>query len=331
MQFYITTLLVYAGVDALACWALNLQFGFTGLLNFAFILFQSVGAYTAAVLTLGPDTGNGGFQHYIIGANLPFPLPIVIAGVVGAALSLVVGLVALRRLRSDYQAVAMLVISIIASSVAVNAVGLFNGGAGLALIPLPLDTVLHLSLIGYQWFYVGMTAVICLFAFFFVHRLTSSPFGRALRALRDNEAAASALGKNVTLYRMLAFCTGGALAAVSGALLVEFIGTWAPQAWLYPETFVFMAAVIIGGRGNNVGAFVGALLVPVGFGEATRFIPAFGQPGLVEALQWIAIALLIIVFLWFRPQGLVPERPQDLTGKARPFWRRFPLPANRSR
>ncbi len=312
MQFYITTLLVYAGVDALACWALNLQFGFTGLLNFAFILFQSVGAYTAAVLTLGPDSGNGGFQHYIIGATLPFPLPIIIAAVVGAALSLVVGLVALRRLRSDYQAVVMLILSIMASYIVVNDIALFNGSAGLALVPEPLSEQLQLSLIGYQWFYVGLTAVVCLIAYVFLHRLTHSPFGRALRALRDNEAAAMALGKNVTSFRLLAFCTGGAMAAVSGALLVQFIGAWAPQAWLYPETFVFMAAVIIGGRANNLGALVGALLVPVGFSEATRFIPTFGPPGLVEALQWIVIGLLIIGFLWFRPQGLFPERPQNL-------------------
>ena len=316
LQFYLTTLLVYGGVDVLACWALNLQFGFTGLLNFAFILFQSVGAYTAAVLTLGPQSGNGGFQHYIIGATLPFPLPMIIAGLVGAVLSLVVGVIALRRLRSDYQAVVMLVVSIMASYVVVNDIALFNGSAGVALVPEPLADRLNLSMIGYQWFYVGITLLICLICYFFLHRLTRSPFGRALRALRDNEAAAMSLGKNVTSFRLLAFCTGGALAALSGALLVQFIGTWAPQAWLYPETFVFMAAVIIGGRANNVGALVGALLVPVGFNEATRFIPQFGPPGLVEALQWIAIGLLIIGFLWFRPQGIIPERPQNLIGAA---------------
>ena len=84
-QFYISTLLVYAGVDVLAAWGMNLQFGVAGLLSFCFIIFQAAGAYTAAVLTLGPDTGNGAFQHYIFGMTLPFPLPLLAAAVWGAA------------------------------------------------------------------------------------------------------------------------------------------------------------------------------------------------------------------------------------------------------
>ena len=101
-QYYITTLLVYAGVDIVACWALNLQFGVAGIINFAYIAFVGVGAYTAAVLSLGPDHRDN-FQHYVFGANLPFPLPILAAGAVSGLLSLVVGVISLRRLRSDYQ------------------------------------------------------------------------------------------------------------------------------------------------------------------------------------------------------------------------------------
>ena len=108
VQFYVTILLIYLGVDAMACLALNLQFGVTGLVNFGFILFQAAGAYTAAVLTLGPSSANGGYQQYIGGASLPFPLPILAAAIVGALLSLLVGLVGLRRLRTDYQAIVLL-------------------------------------------------------------------------------------------------------------------------------------------------------------------------------------------------------------------------------
>ena len=106
------------------------------------------------------------------------------------------------------------------------------------------------------------------------------------------------------------------IAGFSGAILVGFITLWAPSVWLYPETIILFAAVIVGGRGNNVGAIVGALLVPVGFEEVTRFIPnqftlgplsVTPQVGLVPALQWVAIGLLIIAFLWFRPEGVSPE------------------------
>jgi len=310
LQFYISTLLIYAGVDILAAWGLNLQFGVAGLLSFAFIVFQAVGAYTAAVLALGPDTQSGGFQHYVGGFGLPFPIPILAAGAAGGLLSVPIGLVTLRRLRSDYQAVVLLVISIIATIFVTNAVRLFNGAAGLALVPEPLSDQFGVDPLTYQWIYVVYTAVICVIGFFVVQRISHSPLGRAMRAMRDNELAASVLGKNVIQLRLLAFAIGGVMAGISGGILVQFIGTWAPGAWTYAETFVFFAAIIIGGRGNNLGVVVGVLLVPVGFLEATRFLPSIGRVGLTDALSWIVIGLLLLGFLWFRPQGVVPEHKQ---------------------
>jgi branched-chain amino acid transport system permease protein len=308
VQFYATTLLVYAGVWTLGGWGLNLQFGTAGLLSFAFIVFQAAGAYTAGVLALGPQTDNGGFQQYIGGYALPFPIPLLGAIAAGALIAVPIGLVALRRLRSDYQAVSLLVISIIASNVASNEPRLFNGAAGISLVPHPLYDWLGVDLLTYQWIYVGFVLVLCLIAAFVIHRVTRSPLGRAMRAMRDNEHAAAALAKNITALRLLAFAVGGALGAASGAVLVLFIGTWAPSAWLYPETFVFLSAIIIGGSNNMLGVVIGVLLVPIGFAESTRFLPDVGHPGLIDALQWIAIGFLFLIFLWFRPQGILPER-----------------------
>jgi len=309
-QFYISTVLIYLGVDVIACWGLNLQFGVAGLVNFAFIVFQAAGAYTAAVLTLGPATPVrlGGFQQYVGGAHWPFPLPVLAAGLVGGVLAALVGSFAIRRLRSDYEAMVMLVVSLIATSVATNQVGLVNGPNGLAVIPKPLATMVDLSPIDYQWLFVGVTAVICVCVYWLVHIVTSSPLGRTLRAVRDNEAAAAALGKNVTGLRMLAFVLGGVIAGISGAVLVEFISAWSPGSWLYPETFIYFTAVIVGGRGNNLGVMVGALLVPVAFLEATKFLPQFGPAGLTAALQWIVVGTLALLFLWFWPRGVIPER-----------------------
>ena len=306
-QFYFSTLLIYLAVDVMAVWGLNLQFGVAGISSFAFIVFQAAGAYTASVLTLGPST-NASFQQYIGGANLPFPLPVIAAGLVGGLLAGLVGLVGIRRLRTDYQAMVMLVISLTATYLADNQTNVVNGPAGLSLVPKPLEGGLGLSTISYQWFYVGLAAAFCVIIYGFVRRYTNSPLGRATRAVRDNEQAAAALGKNVFRLRMIAFVAGGVIAGISGAVFVEFIGAWSPGSWLYPETFVFFTAILVGGTGNNVGVAVGALLVPIGFLESTRFLPNIGYPGFVDALQWIAVGVLALVFLWFWPRGVIPER-----------------------
>lgn len=306
--FYATTLLVYLGVDILAVWGLNLQYGVSGVYNFGFVVFQAVGAYVAAVLTLGPSSGNGGFQSYIVGASIPFPIPILAAGVVSGLLALVVGGIALRRLRTDYQAMVFLVLSVSATLFVTNDTGLFNGPAGLSLIPQPLSSWVNPNSINWQWLYVGVTAVFCVIVYVFVHRVTASPLGRTLRAIRDNEDAARALGKDVMRMRLFIFVMGNAIAGISGAVLVEFIGAWSPGSWLYVETFVFFTAIIVGGTGNNAGVMLGALLVPVAFNELTRYLPQFGRPGLIDALQWIMIGLLALGFLWFWPRGVIPER-----------------------
>jgi branched-chain amino acid transport system permease protein len=313
MQFYVSTLLIYLFIDIIGVLGLNLQFGVAGIINFAYIAFVAVGAYTAAVLSLGPDYPEN-FQHYVFGASLPFPLPILAAGAASGVLSLAVGLISLRRLRTDYQAMVMLVLSLIATLVASNALWLVNGPAGLATVPQPLFDQLGLSPLEYQWVYAGWAGFLTALTFLFVRGITNSPLGRALRAMRDNDRAAAALGKSVTRLRLMIFVVGGVIAGISGAVFVEFIQAWSPGSWLYQETFVFFAAILVGGAANNVGVMVGTLLVPVGFLEATRFLPNVFYNGFIEAMQWVCVGLLILLFLWFRPNGIFPEKP----GRFRP-------------
>jgi branched-chain amino acid transport system permease protein len=318
MTYYLTTLLIYAAVDIMACLAISLQFGVSGIVNFSFIIFQAAGAYTAAVLSLPPDSANGGFQTYILGLNLPFPLPWIGATVVGALIALPVGLVVLRRLRSDYQAIAMLVLSVIASLVVTNTPRFLDGAAGLSLVPQPLSNSFDPYSSTYLWAYVAGSLLLTVFVFLLAQRIINSPYGRSLRALREHELAADALGKNSKALKMTVFVVGGAIAGLSGAILIGFITTWAPSTWLYPETLILFAAVIVGGRGNNYGAVLGAMLVPVGFEEATRYIPPFGPPGLVPAFEWVCIAGLILGFLWFRPRGVLPERRRRFAPRVTP-------------
>jgi branched-chain amino acid transport system permease protein len=108
---------------------------------------------------------------------------------------------------------------------------------------------------------------------------------------------------------------GGGLAGLSGALLVQFIGSWAPGGWGYGETVLYFAVIIIGGRANNAGVALGVALVWTAFQESVRFLPSFGSVGgLADALPKISVGLMILAFLWFRPQGLIPERRRKLAG-----------------
>ena len=232
----------------------------------------------------------------------------------GVILAFFCAAVVLPRLRGDYEAMAFLVISLIVAGIATNQVGLVNGANGLYSIPQPLSGALNLPTIQYNWFYVGLTAVFCLLAWFVTRRITTSPMGRLLRAVRENEQAARALGKDATRARMFAFLVGGGLGGLSGAVLVGFITAWAPASWGYAETFVYITAVVVGGFGNDIGILVGVLLVPILFGELVRFLPAFGQASWVQAAQLMAYGLLTLLFLWFRPQGLVPERRPRYAG-----------------
>ncbi|HLJ02901.1 MAG TPA: ATP-binding cassette domain-containing protein, partial [Solirubrobacteraceae bacterium] len=315
MVYYITTILVYAGVDAIACLGLSQQFGIAGVTNFGFIIFQAAGAYAAAVLSLPPDSSNGGFQTYIGGLNLPFPLPWIGAAIVGGLISVPFVAILGKRLRGDFAAVGLLVTAVMFNLLATNYQPLVNGAAGLSLIPSPLQSDFNPQSTGYQWGYGVVALGLALATYLFVSRLTNSPYGRALRAMRDNDAVADALGKDLRSLRLSSLVLGGAIAGLSGGVLVGFINLWDPQAWGYAETVVLFAAVIIGGLGNHRGAMIGAVVVPVAFEEATRYIPDVpGHPGLVPALQWVVIGLLIVLFLWFRPQGILPERRRVILG-----------------
>jgi branched-chain amino acid transport system permease protein len=309
VSYYLSTVAIYFGVDLLAAWGLNMQFGWAGIPNFAFIIFQAVGAYVTAVLTLGPDTGANAYQHYVLGMQLPFPVPLLAAAAAGGVLSLVIGIIAMARLRRDYQAAVFLLIALIATQVISGDVGLVNGSNGLAGVPQPLAGPLSsLSLSQYQWAYAGFVAVVCVVTLMFLRRLGRSGWQRALRASRDDEAAASALGLNVAALRLQVFVLGGAIAGLSGGLLVSFITAWSPGGWGYAETFAILTGIILGGVANNWGIFLGTFLVQIVFVEVPSFLPEFGYPGLIDKLEWILIGFMWLAVLLLRPRGIIPER-----------------------
>jgi branched-chain amino acid transport system permease protein len=190
MQAFVSISLVYLGIYALSAWSLNLQYGYAGIINFGWIVFQAIGAYIAGVTALGSSSGS--FQTYILGARLPFPFPLLMGTLAGGALALVLGaLILTRRIRSDFQAVILLVVSIIAAQVVIATPSIFDGSNGLSNIPKPFNGALHLSDQGYQWFYVGWMAVLCIIVFAGLQWLCRTSWGRALRAVREDETLAA--------------------------------------------------------------------------------------------------------------------------------------------
>ena len=314
-MYYATIILVYIGTDLISAWGLNLEFGVTGVPNLAYIVFVAAGAYTYAVLTVGPASQFGNAEQYIIGGHLPAIPALLIAVFVAGVLGVLVGLTGLRRLRLDYQALALLIISFVATGIVSADTGIFNGVDGMSLIPNPLGTTANVST--QSWEYVAVVVVLCVLTLLLTRRLSEGPIGRALRAVREDEDAAQAIGKGIVQLRLLVQGVGAALAGLSGALLAGFIGGWSPSAWAYVETLALLTGIIVGGRGSNRGTFVGTVLVLGGFLQGVQYLPQLpGRPGLADDLGWIIVGGLTITFLFLRPQGLLPERRPKLAGQA---------------
>jgi ABC-type branched-subunit amino acid transport system permease subunit len=312
LLFYAFTLLFFFAAYCVLGWGLNLQFGEAGILNFAYIGFVAIGAYVTGVTSMGrPVPGSG--QAYMFGASLAFPLNLLLGGLASCALALLVAFVAFRRVRSDYLAMVLISLSLVLYDVINNYVPLFGGADGLSAVPMPLSDVLNLDANSFLVFFAVLSVAIAGVMWLVMSRITRSPLGRTLRAIRDDPDVVRALGKNVFRYQLTAMLIGAFYAGIGGGLIIEFSSSFNTSAWLPPETFLIFAALIIGGLRNNSGVVVGALIVPVLFTQLPRFLPDIpGHPGLILSLDGVAIGLLLIATLWFRPQGIVPERPRKL-------------------
>ncbi|NEN04704.1 branched-chain amino acid ABC transporter permease [Diaminobutyricibacter tongyongensis] len=308
LVYYLFTLIFFVLAYCILGWGLNLQFGEGGILNFAYIGFVAIGAYVTGVTSMGqPQPGSS--QKWILGWTLPFPVGLILGALASCAFAVLVGAIAFRRLRTDYLAMVLISMSLVLYDIINNFVPLFNGADGLTNVPEPFADVMGLDTNTFVPFFTAVAAVIALIMWWLMSRITRSPLGRTLRAIRDDPDSAQALGKNVFKYQMTAMLVGSFYAGIGGGLLIEFSGAFNTSAWLPGETFLIFAAVIVGGIGNNKGMILGALIVPVLFTQLPKFIPDVpGHPGLVLNIAAIAIGVLLMVTLWFRPQGVIPEK-----------------------
>src|ERR1035438_8446723 len=201
MNFYLINLLIYAAVDVMACLGLSQQFGVAGVTNFGFIIFQATGGYTAAILAMPHDSANGGFQSYIGGWGLPFPLPWIGAAVVGGVIALPFTFLVGGRLPGDCAAGGLLVPAVLLNLLVTNFRPLLNGDAGLSIIPAPLQGEFNPQSASYEWGFTAVALVLAVAVYLFLRRITESPYGRSDRAMRDNDIVADSLGKNLLSLR----------------------------------------------------------------------------------------------------------------------------------
>jgi branched-chain amino acid transport system permease protein len=307
---YLIFFLSLAGIYAVLTLGLNVQWGFTGETNIGVAAFFAVGAYTTAILTTPPH------GSYLGGFNLPFAAAVVGTVIICGILAFLVGLLTLK-LRGDYLAIATIGIAETFRLFLTNADKVTDGVRGIAGIPRPLSHVSPgTSGLFFLLLVVGFVAAI----YFALNRLYRSPWVRVLRAIRANEDAVLASGKNVLRYRIESFVVGSIIMSLAGVLYATFTRFVSPEAFdpIY-GTFLVWVMLIAGGSGNNLGAILGALVIWVlwsGTDFLTSMLPA-GWDTRGSALRVFLIGLLLEVILILRPQGIIPERPPRLAGGAR--------------
>ena len=283
MDYFLHVMFLAAVYTTLAV-SLDLLAGQTGLLSIAQAAFYGLGGYTSALLAV------------LSGA--PFLLGVLAGVAVAALISLIVSVPSMR-LHDDYFVVATFGFQMIVFSIFNNWTELTRGPLGISGIPQPVIFGWHVD--SHTDFLI-LASVLAAFAYSIVCRIISSPFGRVLHAIREDELFAKAQGKNTLYFKVTAFAVSAALASIAGSLYAHYITYIDPTSFTVMESILIISMVIIGGAGSTWGPLVGAVVL-VTLPEALRFI---GLPsGMAANLRQIIYGSLLVIMMMFRPRGLV--------------------------
>jgi neutral amino acid transport system permease protein len=377
MVSYLVSLVIFTAIYAIFSLGLNLQWGFTGLINFGHVAFMTVGAYATVLLS------NGG---------VPLVLAALIGGGLAAFLGLLIGFSTLR-LREDYLAIVTIGVSEVIRLIALNEEWLTRGAFGIQRFPLPLEnfrptlfsryvmigiltaiaipafwqlwkwakrrlqkvgTLLDAGLILTAvcaaltlWLYgvcaialynfsdnpsrnglMLVSLIVLALVFWRLEWLVQSPWGRILKAIREDEEVAKALGKNVFWYKLQSLMLGGFIAGIAGALFAWQLSTVYPDNFLPLLTFNAWTIVVLGGAGNNVGTILGSVIFWA-YLTITRYLPDLLKvihgvipvvPPTVDdarlgAFRIMLIGLILIVLMMARPQGILGKKEELTLGR----------------
>jgi len=303
---YLVSILTEGAIFGIMALGLNVIWGWSGDFDLAYYGYVALGAYMTLVLTIGQPTPPA---EYILGLELPYLVALLGAVVSSALMGLIVGLIALRHLRGIYFSIVTLGAVYVLYVMAGQYVPLFDGYNGLSGLFNPMGDALGLDFQSYQYFFLGFCAFIIILVFIFMARVSGSRFGLALRSLREDERAAAAFGRDIYRLKLKAYVLGAAFGGLAGGLFAAYLSAFNPSAWSPIEAIILYSAILVGGKGNIKGVVLGVVVMIVLIQESTRFLPDVpGFPNVVPALREIVIGTVLVLFLRFRPQGLLPER-----------------------
>ncbi len=281
IEAYFIHLLILIGIYVILAISLQLSVGFTGLLNLGHIAFYAIGAYTSALLAL---------------AGFPFWFCFLFAGIVAALFGFLLSILT-NRLKGDYFALATLGFSFVIYAVALNWATLTRGPLGLPGIPKPV-------LFGFEFSgnlsFLILTFIIALISYLVIKKIISSPFGKVLEAIRDDELATKVLGKNTFKMKSYVLGISAFFAGIAGSLYAYYITFIDPSSFTLLQLIPVLCIVIIGGLASLKGTVI-ATIILVLLPEPLRFI---GFPSsIVGPARQIIYALLLLLILIYKPKG----------------------------
>lgn len=288
MEGYVITIGITILIYMLMAGGLALQYGFTGLSNFGLVGFVAIGAYTSSILAI---------------KGVPIPLSLIAATGLATLCAYPIGIIALR-LGGNYLAIVTLGFSEAVRMTLQTEEWLTRGMHGLTKIPRLFSGWVEPSRI--DLCILLLLLAINIIAFLAFRKLVKSPFGRAIEAIRDNETAARALGKDTAQFKTRSLMLGAACAGLAGGLQAHYLTFISPEQYVPLVTFYVWTALVLGGADTMKGVIVGTCIL-VGFLEGSRFIGDFvggiSEVKLASVRIWM-IGMALICVVLYRPQGL---------------------------
>ena len=331
----IIALLTFFGISALMALSLNLEYGIAGIPNFGQALFVSIGAYTAGwtytrllpwlagkplLSPCGSPLGKALQTRSVIMRDLPgigltnFVITLLIAALIGGIVGYLASYPALRLRQEWYLGLVLLVGSEIVRIIVRGYQPLICGNNGLSGIAQPFHWIHNATLSSLC--FAALVLVTAGLVYVYCERLVRSPYGRLLKAIRENDPIATSLGKNVARSRGQVMFIGSAIAAIAGVFFVVNSGYASANDYVVGLTLDMWVMVVLGGLGNNRGALLGALLITI-LDRVTSItaiqMNMLGSKWEFNYVRFILFGIILLLMLRYRPQGLLPE-PTRTTG-----------------